>query len=379
MDLTREFPHDDDLLYLNHAAVAPWPARAGAAVEAFARENVTSGARHYPSWMSKISLLKKQMAELIHADSADEIALVKNTSEGLSFVANGIDWREGDEIVISDEEFPSNRVVWQALEDRGVRVVEVPLVDPARTPEACLIDACGPRTRLISISAVQYASGLTMDLETLGRFARDREILFCVDAIQRIGAAPFDVKACCADFAVADGHKWMLGPEGLGLFYVRSARIPELAISEYGWNMLAEAGNYDSRHWSPAPTARRFECGSPNVLGAYALSASLGLLSEIGLDAVSRDLINKTSQIIDFIESSPRYELLSAREPGRFLGISVFRLVDGDDDALFAWLKARGVVCARRGGGIRFSPHFYTPDAVLAHTFGLLEDYPAAA
>lgn len=375
MDLASEFPLDEDLCYLNHAAVAPWPRRARDAVIAFATENAAQGARNYPQWMEKNNYLKNQIAELINADSEEEIALVKNTSEGLSFVANGIDWAAGDEIVISDEEFPSNRVVWEALAPRGVKVVQVPLRDAARSPEQALIDACGPRTRLLAISAVQYASGLRMDLETLGQSTRDRGILFCVDAIQRIGAEPFDVQAIGADFAIADGHKWMLGPEGLGLFYIRRSRMDEVAISEYGWNMLANAGNYDTKTWAPATSARRYECGSPNVLGAYALSESLALLQDFGMAEVARKLISNTSQIIDFIDNSDAYELLSPREPGRYLGIAVGRRADGDDDGLFTWLKARGVVCARRGGGIRFSPHFYTPQRTLDRLFELLSSY----
>lgn len=375
MDLASEFPLDEDLCYLNHAAVAPWPRRARDAVIAFATENAAQGARNYPRWMEKNNHLKSQIADLINAESADEIALVKNTSEGLSFVANGIDWAAGDEIVISDEEFPSNRVVWEALAPRGVKVVKVPLRDEGRSPEQALIDACGPRTRLLAISAVQYASGLRMDLEALGHFTRDRGILFCVDAIQRIGAEPFDVQAIAADFAIADGHKWMLGPEGLGLFYIRRSRMDEVSISEYGWNMLADAGNYDAKTWAPAASARRYECGSPNVLGACALSESLALLQDFGMPEVSRNLIRNSSQIIDFIDNSEAYELLSPREPGRYLGITVGRRVDGDDDGLFAWLKARGVVCARRGGGIRFSPHFYTPQRTLDRLFDLLSSY----
>ena len=375
MDLASEFPLDEGLCYLNHAAVSPWPRRARDAIVAFASENAAQGARDYPRWMEKNDCLKRQMAALLNAASEDEIALVKNTSEGLSFVANGIDWTAGDEIVISDEEFPSNRVVWEALEPRGVKVVKVPLRNGSRTPEQALIDACGPRTRMLAISAVQYASGLRMDLETLGRFANEQGLLFCVDAIQRIGAEPFDVEAIGADFAIADGHKWMLGPEGLGLFYIRRSRMDEVAISEYGWNMLADAGNYDAKTWAPAASARRYECGSPNVLGAYALSESLAVLQGFGMTNVARNIISNTSQIIDFVDSSDRYELLSPREPGRYLGIAVCRRVDGDDDALFTWLKSQGVVCARRGGGIRFSPHFYTPQRVLDRLFELLSSY----
>ena len=144
---------------------------------------------------------------------------MKNTSEALSFVAFGLDWRPGDQVVISDQEFPSNRVVWEALRPRGVEVLAVDIA--GTDPEATLLAACTPRTRLLSISAVQYASGLRLDLARLGAGCRARGVLLCVDAIQQLGVQPFDVQAIDCAFAMADGHKWLLGPEGLGVFYCR--------------------------------------------------------------------------------------------------------------------------------------------------------------
>lgn len=372
LNLEQEFPLDPDLIHLNHAAVSPWPRRAAEAVAAFAAENVHQGSRHYRTWLRQYSFLKSQIKELINADSEDEIALVKNTSEGLSFVAQGIDWAPGDEIVISDEEFPSNRLVWEALAPAGVVLRQVSLREAGPTPEAALMAACTPRTRLLSVSAVQYASGLCMDLPTLGAFTRERGILFCVDAIQMIGAAPFDVQAIGCDFAVADGHKWMLGPEGLGLFYVRRPLIPTLRLVEYGWNMVEDAGNYDTKVWIPASSARRFECGSPNILGAMALSASLGLLLETGLSHVAQEIMKNVSYLHEKIESIDGLQVISAREPGRFLGIMVFRREAGDDDRLFAAMQAANILCARRGGGIRLSPHFYTPQSTLDRALDFL-------
>lgn len=372
LDLNHEFPLDPQLIHLNHAAVAPWPRRTAAAVSAFALENLHQGSRHYRTWLDQYSFLKSQIKELINAHSEDEIALVKNTSEGLSFVAMGIDWHAGDEIVISDEEFPSNRMVWEALAPRGVLLRQVSLRQVDQTPEEALINACSERTRLISISAVQYASGLRMDLQTLGAFTRSKGILFCVDAIQAIGAAPFDVQAIGCDFAVADGHKWMLGPEGLGLLYVRAPLIPTLRLVEFGWNMVEDAGNYDVKTWSPARSARRFECGSPNLLGAVALSASIGLLLEVGLSTVAKEIMRKVSYLNENITEIDGFKVISEQRPGRFLGITVFTHVAGHDDRLFAAMQAAHVLCARRGGGIRLSPHFYTPTATLDRVLDII-------
>lgn len=248
-----EFDQTNGLRYLNHAAVAPWPRRAADAVSAFARENVAHGASDYPEWLKIEHRLRERLARLLNARAGSDLALVKNTSEALSFVAFGLDWREGDQVVIGNEEFPSNRVVWEALRPRGVEVVEVGLAGD--DPEGALLAACGPRTRLLSISAVQYASGLRLDLERIGTGCRRRGVLFCIDAIQQLGALPFDVQAYDCAFAMADGHKWMLGPEGLGVFYCHPEQRERLALHEYGWHMLEHALDYERRDWRPARSA----------------------------------------------------------------------------------------------------------------------------
>ncbi|MBD3609604.1 MAG: aminotransferase class V-fold PLP-dependent enzyme, partial [Gammaproteobacteria bacterium] len=272
----NEFPLEDDILYLNHAAVSPWPKRAHDAVVQFSHDNMTVGSRHYLQWMQTEQTLKQQLARLINAPSADDIALLKNTSEALSVVAYGIDWRHGDNIVSSDEEFPSNRIIWQSLEAQGVSLRQANLADES-SPEDALFAQVDKNTRMIAISSVQYASGLKMDLKRIGEYCQQRNILFCVDAIQSIGAVEFDVQACHIDFAMADGHKWMLGPEGLALFYVRPALRDTLQLKQFGWHMTEDYLNFDAREWQAASNARRFECGSPNMLAAHALQASTSL------------------------------------------------------------------------------------------------------
>ena len=262
-----EFPQPADLYYLNHAAVAPWPARSARAVERFARENIATGARDYSQWLVTERSLRERLARLLNASSRADIALVKNTSEALSFVAFGLDWREGEQVIISSEEFPSNRIVWEALRPRGVEVVQVDL--QGDDAEGALLAACTPRTRLMAISAVQYASGLRLDLERLGLGCEQRDVLLCIDAIQQLGALGMDVQRSRCAFAMADGHKWMLGPEGLGVFYCRQDLRERLALHEYGWHMLENAGDYDRDDWAPARSARRFECGSPNICLLY--------------------------------------------------------------------------------------------------------------
>ncbi|MGE4477005.1 MAG: aminotransferase class V-fold PLP-dependent enzyme [Stutzerimonas sp.] len=369
-ELENEFPQAPGLRYLNHAAVAPWPRRASSAVSQFAEQNATLGARDYPQWLKIENRLRERLARLLNAPTSADVALVKNTSEALSFVAFGLDWRAGDQIVISDEEFPSNRVVWEALQPQGVEVIQVSLA--GADPEADLLAACTPRTRLLAISAVQYASGIRLDLDRLGHGCEQRGVLLCIDAIQQLGALPFDVQQSRCAFAMADGHKWMLGPEGLGVFYCRSDLRPQLKLHEYGWHMLEHAGDYDRSDWQPARSARRFECGSPNMLGAVALEASLSLLEEVGMHQVAASLNERMEWLRAGLRQLPGIELLSPAQPERSAGIVTFRLAGSANQALFEQLKAEQVVCALRGGGIRLSPHFYTPAGVIDDTLALL-------
>lgn len=358
-----EFEQAPGLYYLNHAAIAPWPRRTAEAVARFAQDNVRLGAHEYPAWLATERRLRERLARLLNAPTIGDIALVGNTSQALSLVAFGLDWRPGDQVVISDEEFPSNRVVWQALADRGVEVVEASLA--VADPEAALIAACGPRTRLLSVSAVQFANGLRLDLARLGAACRQRGVLFCVDAIQQVGALPFDVQHYQCDFAMADGHKWMLGPEGLGVFYCRSELRRQLTLHAYGWHMLEHLGDFERRQWQPARSARRFECGSPNMLGACALEASLSLLEDVGMTVVAEQLAQRIEQLYRGLTAIPGAQLHSPGDPSRRAGIVSFSL-DGHANAdIYRALSNNGVICAVRGPGVRFSPHFYTDHRLI--------------
>lgn len=359
-----EFPLSPNLIYLNHAGVSPWPRRTAEAVCAFARENEQRGSLRYSDWVQTETELRSRAAALVNAPGADDIALLKNTSEGLSLIAYGLPWQAGDNIVSTDQEFPSNRVVWQSLAGNGVELRRA-AIGASADPEAALFALVDEHTRLITVSAVQYATGLRLDLERIGEFCRLRNIVFCVDAIQSIGALRTDVQATHADAVVADGHKWMLGPEGVAIFYTTPALRERLRLMQYGWHMVEQPGDYDRLDWTVARSARRFECGSPNMLGIHGLHASLGLLLEVGMDEIERRILDNTAFMNALIDESDDLELLSPRAPDRRSGIVVFRHRDRDSTALHETLRLQGVHCALRGGGIRYSPHYYTPRPLL--------------
>ncbi len=370
-NLNDQFPLDAELCYLNHAAVSPWPHCAADALQNFAQENALRGAQHYPAWLRTEQALREKLKTLLNAASTDEIALTKNTSEALSIVAYGIEWKHGDEILISNQEFPSNRIVWESLARFGVTVKSVN-IDQAPTHEA-LIQAISPNTRLISVSTVQYASGKRTNWDALAHDCRQRNVLLCLDAIQSLGALPFDQQSTQADFIVADGHKWMMGAEGLALLYVKSEHIPALKLHQFGWHMVKQRGDYDAKEWQPADNATRFECGSPNMLGVQVLNASLGLLLETGLEQIAQQIQQKTDYLIAAASQLPDTPCLSPTTWQDRAGIVTFKPEGVDLATLHKSLMDKGLICAQRGGGIRFSPHFYTPITTLERAMRIFE------
>jgi selenocysteine lyase/cysteine desulfurase len=368
--LIDEFRLKKNIIYLNHAAVSPWPLRTARAVQEFTEENMAEGSVHYSQWLKVEANLREQARKLLNAPSVHDIALTKNTSEALSIVAYGLDWKEGNNIVIYDQEFPSNRIVWESLSEKGVEI-RTAHFNEADTPEDSLFTLVNDQTRLISVSSVQYSTGLRMDLRRIGEFCRKKGIIFCIDAIQSLGAVQFDVQQAMADFVMADGHKWMLGPEGLAIFYSNPESRDRLKLNQYGWHMVEEMGDFERKDWEIAESSRRFECGSPNMLGIHALNASLSLLLETGMAEVEREVISRTEYLFEMIKSRPELELLTLSEAERYAGIITFRNRNSSNERLFQFLTDNNIICSIRGGGIRLSPHFYTHYEHLDHVITL--------
>ena len=370
------FQLDKNIIHLNHAAVAPWPLVTRDAVIAFATENTAIGSQNYDLWMQTEQQLKQKLKHLINARSTDEIAILKNTSEGLSLIAQGLAFEPGDNIVIPAEEFPSNKVVWQSLQSQGVELRQV-AVEDVDEPEQALIDAMDDDTCLLSCSSVQYARGLRLNLNHIGSACEQNDTLFCVDAIQSLGAMDFDAQACFADFVVADGHKWMCGPEGTALFYCRKEVQPLLELRQYGWHMLKDAFDFSHQHTDLqiADNAQRFESGSPNMMGIAALDASLGLLLDIGIKKIESKVIEKSDYLIAELTSDDDMTILSPTREGSYAGIITFQKHGVDNIQLYQHLQDNDVICAFRGDGIRFSPHFYTEIQLIHNAIELVRDY----
>lgn len=358
--LPAEFPLDTSLCYLNHAAIGPWPRRTAQVVANFAHQNMARGGSDYPAWLQVEHRLRGRIAGLIGAAGADDIALTKNTSEGLSTIAAGLDWQPDDEVVGVAHDFISNQMVWEALRPRGVRYRRIDALTQD-DPEGALIDALSRQTRLLAVSTVNYATGYRFDLARLAKACRDTQTLLSVDVIQSLGAIPFDLAIIDADFVVCGGHKWLLSPEGLGFFYCRPTLRDHLGLRQFGWAMRESPYDFESSDWEPAQSARRFESGTPNMIGIHALDATLSLFEELGMAAVASRLRDNVTYLASLLDETPGIEIVTPGTDDQRAGILTFRTDSVPGAELHARLMEAGVICSSRAGGVRFSPHFYTP------------------
>lgn len=364
LDVADRFPILREMDFLNHAGVAPLSGPAAEALRRFAAEAETA-AYTGGQWYRRIEHTRALAATIIGAASPEEIAFVPNTSTGLSMVANGLDWNEGDEVIISNVEYPANRYPWIDLQARrGVRVVEVAQQADGRIAVEEVLGAVTGATRLVALSHVQYSSGHRIALRPIAEVlhALPRPAHLCVDAIQSVGVLPVDVQAMGIDFLAADGHKWMLGPEGAGILYVRRELCERLHPNVVGWLNMVEAHDYGSYRYEFKPGAGRFEPGSYNVPGLHALGASLELLLEVGIDEVWRRVLVLTDRLCRGL-TRQGWRVFSPREQeDERSGIVVLEPpVDWKESPaqIVTRLQKAGIVTVVRNGRLRASPHFY--------------------
>jgi len=347
-----EFPVTKELIYLNHASVAPLCQRAAEAIKGLADDVCAFGSLHWDRWMDAYEGLRRAAATLIRA-SPGEIAIIKNTSEGVNTVALGFEWRAGDRVVAFEEEFPANYYPWKRLEKRGVQFSWLSIYDSIEKIAEAI-----PGARLLTVSFVNYLSGLRMNLEAIGEACRQHGCFFFVDAIQGMGAFPLDVEACHIDALAADGHKWMLGPEGNGVLYVRRKWLDAIEPVEFGWMTPAKYADYASRDMKLRPDAGRYECGTLNTAGCFGLRAAIEFLLEVGVENIAREVLGLTDQLEAGLRRKG-YQVMLERTPETGSGIVSFRHPSIDGRAIVAELKRNRMLAAPRQGWVRMSPHFY--------------------
>jgi cysteine desulfurase / selenocysteine lyase len=365
----KEFPAAKRYVYFNHAAVSPLSIPVLEAMNAVSSGFLKKGILCEEHVFGTVESARKSAARLIGARS-DEIAFVKNTTQGVLLAANGIRWKRGDNLVMPSIEFPANVFPWLGLEKRGVRIVYVKPRDGRITAEM-LADACTARTRCVTVSSVQFSNGYRVDLAKLGRLCRERGIFLHVDAIQSLGMLRCDVRAMKIDFLSTGGHKWLLGPVGTGFFYCRRPLLDELDVSNPGWRGVKNPWSFFDHDPTPRPDAARFEEGTLNLYGIVGLGASLDRFLEIGTANVERRILALTDTLEEGLRSRG-YRIASPRESGERSGILCFSHPKKKAEALYEKLGAARVVVSLRMGAIRLAPHFYNTEKEAARLLDIL-------
>jgi cysteine desulfurase/selenocysteine lyase len=371
----EQFPVARRWAYFDNAAVAPLSQPAFDALSKWSSEALHEGDTVWPQWSEGVEQTRGTAAKLLGADQ-EEIAIIPNTTHGIGLVAEGFPWRDGDNVVILDNEFPSNVYPWLNLTDRGVTTrrvsVEGGVVDLDR-----LADACDSRTRILSISWIGYATGWRINVAEIVEFAHARNVLVFLDAIQGLGVFPLDVHQTGVDFLSADGHKWMVSPEGAGLFYARREHLSHLRPLGVGWHSVVHSHDFAKLEYELRPTAARYEGGSQNMSGVLALGASLQLLADFGLSSESSPIADRVLEMTDLI--CQRLEEIGAqiashRIADRRSGIVAFDMPGQSPAALRSRCIEAGVVLSCRGDYLRISPHAYIDETDIDRLIDTLSE-----
>jgi selenocysteine lyase/cysteine desulfurase len=376
------FPGTRELVYFNAAAQSLLPEPVAQRIAEVARRHSERGIAAFREHMELVESARAGAAQLMGCN-AQSIALVGNTAEGVSRIAAGLDWAEGDEIVLADLEFPANVYPWAIQRRRGARLRFV-ASEAGRVGVERYLEALGPRTRVVAVSHVQFLSGFRVDLEPLGRACRERGILFFVDAIQSLGVVPLDVEELGVSALAVDGRKWLMGPPGCGFLYVAPDWLNRLSPSVAGaWSVTDPEELMQYRDWIDAegqldllprlaPGARRLESGFPNVIGAAGLDAALQLGESIGRERIGKHIADLVRQLAAGLESAG-LQVWGARSAAERAGIVTFATATSPLE-LFHELSRQGFSLSVREGMLRASPHVYNSSAEVERLLSALRE-----
>jgi selenocysteine lyase/cysteine desulfurase len=357
------FPVTRKWAFFDHAAVAPIPDVGVAALDEYARRIADNGLADVWHWVDRTTSVRRLAARLVNAPSSEDVAFVANTTAGIGIVAEGFPWQSGDNVVLAAEEYPSNQYPWLNLAARGVEVRSVPT-------RGCRVDvddlraAMTDRTRLLTVSFVQYAGGFRSDLDALGNLCRERGVFFFVDAIQGLGAFPLDVQRMGIDGLAADGHKWLLAPEGAGIFYLGREWVGKFHPVGVGAHSVEKPFDYATIDFSLKPHAGRWEGGALNLAGVSALGASMELLLDAGIDQVAARVLELTDYLCDKA-LSVGLEVFSSRQGSDRSGIVSLTKPGTAPKEVMKKCRDAGVVVNVRAGRVRVSPHAYNTEAEI--------------
>ena len=367
------FPVTKNYTYLNHAAVAPISLPVYDAMQRYTRDLLECGLVHWREWGEEVDKVRGLVAQLIKAQP-QEIAFAANTSTGLSFIANGIDWRAGDNVVTADCEFPANQQPWLRLQKTyGVTMRQAKERDGRLETEE-ILSLIDERTRVVTLSFVEFASGFRNDLATIGKHCRARDVLFVVDAIQGLGALQLDVERCCIDALAADAHKFLLGPDGVAVLYVSERILERIKPTIIGWTSVKQPFDFTHSEQEFADGARRFEPGALNTAGIVGLGASIELMLETGLENIEHHVLELTDYLGEQLLARG-YHVVSSRRSGETSAMVCCTHEKFSAEHLWQELEHKNIIVTPRLGRLRISPHFYNTRADIDH---LLANLPLA-
>jgi len=369
----HEFPVTRKTIFLGHAGVCPLPRRVADAMNRF-NDHCTVGDQEESLPRGFFAGIREKVGRLIDA-KPEEIAFVGPTSLALSFIAGGLKFRRTDNVLVYQDDYPSNVYPWMALADRGVEVRYLNTKELGRIRVNDVIGQVDENTRLVALASCHFLAGYRMDVDAVGKALRERGILFSVDAIQTIGAFPTSARH--VDFMAADAHKWMLGPCAAGIMFVRKEAQEKLAPTTQGWHNV-RCPNYVAQEALNYRTdARRYEAGTANLAGLAGMEAAIDLLLEVGIENIAAELLRKRAWIIPALQAKG-FEVLQANAPAEFQGgMITFHKPGADLAALHQKLKEANILISLRGDRsgrklLRISPHFYNTDAELQRFLELL-------
>lgn len=364
----RHFPIVAHRTFLSHAAVSPLPACATEALHWFG-EQASMDQQEGHAVFSRVNGTRVIAAKLLGCKPA-EIALLGPTAMGLNLVADGLDWKSGDEVVYYRDDYPANVYPWTKLAARGVKPVSVEPARPGEITWDVVESALTPRTRLVALATAHFLTGYRIDVDTIGKRLHERGILFCLDAIQTLGAFPLSMEH--VDFLSADSHKWLLGPLGAGVVYVRESLFDRVRPTHLGsWNVVSPNFIPQDDLTKFYDGGRRYECGSLNVPGILAMRAPMELILELGVDAVAARLRELRAHALKRLTAAGFEPVWGADLPEQHVsGIVTFRLGQRDPEALTAKLAEAKVSVAVRHNRtqephLRVAPHFYSTEAEI--------------
>jgi cysteine desulfurase/selenocysteine lyase len=364
-----EFPITEHFIYMNHAAVSPLSARVRRAIDDVSQGLEEKGCLSADELFERCDGIRASTAEMINA-SPEEIAFTRNTTHGVLTAAMGLRWRKGDTVVMPSIEFPANVYPWMGLERFGVTLKMVK-PDGSRVTAGMLADACDDTTRLVTVSSVQFSNGYRIDLEELGDFCRSRDIYLHVDGIQSLGMLDCDLSKLQIDFLSAGGHKWLLSVPGIGFFFIRKELIEDLEIWNPGWTGVVDPWNFLDYDPTYSTDAKRYEEGSLNFHGIFALGASVERFLEIGMVRIEARILGLADSLEHGLAERD-YEIVSPLGKTERSGIVCFRHSRLDTGEIFRALSEAGVVVSEREGSIRVSPHFYNTEEEIARFLEIL-------